>query len=248
MKQKKKITCIVPARLESTRFKNKVLETLAGKPILQWIYESATESELFDDIYFAVDAKVTKELAESFGAKAILTSVDHPSGTDRIIEVKESLNLDADIFVNWQADEPFIKKPLLQDLLQSVDEDSDLWTLKKRIEDPIDLEDSSVVKVVTDQTGKALYFSRHCIPYFQNDVNVPIYKHLGIYAYSKKALSLIKELRPCDLEKAESLEQLRFLYHGLKIKVHETKHETFGIDLKEHLLLAEKMVQDLSVT
>ncbi|MCH9631190.1 MAG: 3-deoxy-manno-octulosonate cytidylyltransferase [Chlamydiia bacterium] len=242
MYKNKKIACIIPARLASSRFKEKVLKHLGSKPILQWIYESAKESELFDCIVFAVDAVQTKDLVESFGGTALMTSVSCLTGTDRLIEAKDNYQIEADVFVNWQADEPFIKKPLLLDLLQSVDTDADVWTLKKEIQDVTKLEDPSIVKVVTGKDDKALYFSRHSIPYPQNEVGLPFFKHLGIYAYTSDALDKIKTLTPCLLEKAESLEQLRFLYHGLKMKVHTTEHESLGIDLEEHLELAKQQV------
>ena len=248
MYKNKKIACIIPARLGSSRFKEKVLKHLGKKPILQWIYESAKESKLFDHIIFAVDAKQTKELVESFGGKALMTSVSCLTGTDRLIEVKNTYNIEADVFVNWQADEPFIKKPLLLDLLQSIDTGADVWTLKKEIKDLSTLEDPAVVKVVTGSFDRALYFSRHSIPYVQNEVDLPIYKHLGIYAYTSDALDRIQSLEPCELEKAESLEQLRFLYHGLKITVHTTEHESLGIDLEEHLQLAERVLLEQDVT
>lgn len=248
MYKSKKIVCIVPARLGSSRFKEKVLKNLGGKPILQWIYEAAVASEMFDEILFAVDAIQTKNLVESFHATALMTSLSCLTGTDRLIEVKNNYEVDADVFVNWQADEPFVKKDLLKDLLQSIEDQSDVWTLKKKLEDVSKWEDPSIVKVVTDQEDRALYFSRRCIPYFQNEIDLPVYKHLGMYAYTSDALDKIQKLRPCKLERAESLEQLRFLYHGLKITVHTTEHESLGIDLEEHLLHAERLLLDRNPT
>lgn len=238
----KNVACVIPARLASTRFPEKVLKSLAGKPLLQWVYEAAKETEIFDQIYIAVDAEKTSLLAKSFGGKTLMTNPECLTGTDRIIEAKERYALKADVWVNWQADEPFINKQIIQDLLQSIDKEGDVWTLRKEISKQEEKEDHSVVKVVTGDQDRALYFSRYCIPFRQKELNMPIYKHIGIYAFSDKALLQIGKLKSCLLEQTESLEQLRFLYYGLVIKAHETRHETLGIDFKEHLELAEKLL------
>lgn len=242
MHKGKKVACVIPARLESTRFPRKVLKYLAGKPLLQWVYEAAVHCDLFDEICFAVDAKETQDLVMSFGAKALMTSVSCLNGTERLIEVKERYRIDADVWVNWQADEPFIEKAMILDLLQSIDKDHDVWTLRKKIEDPHEIEDTSVVKVVVNHVEEALYFSRYSIPFYRNTQTGDKYKHIGIYAFTSEALDKIKVLQPCPLELAESLEQLRFLYFGMKIATHETKYQTLGIDLQEHLEIAELKV------
>lgn len=239
---------MIPARLKSSRLPYKVLKTLGGKPLLQWVFEAACACEMFDEIVVAVDAVETKELVQSFGARVLMTSEGCLNGTERLIEVKHHHGVTGDIFVNWQADEPFIGKPIMLDLLQSIDqEDIDVWTLKSLIQDSKELEDPNVVKVVVDWKDSALYFSRYSIPYSRDNLLPTRYKHIGIYAYTGAALDLIAHLLPCELEKAESLEQLRFLYHGMKIKAHTTEHSTMGIDLQEHLDLAEAMLQAASI-
>jgi len=161
------------------------------------------------------------------------------SGTDRLIELQKTQKMQGDIWVNWQGDEPFIHKEMIGDLLQSTDQDCDIWTLKKEIKKELDIEDPNVVKVVTDFHNKALYFSRSPIPYDRDGLDdVTCYKHIGIYAYTGKALEKISNLKESSLERSEGLEQLRFLENGMKIEVHETSFETQGIDVPEDLAKA----------
>ncbi len=242
MYRKKKIACVIPARLASTRFPQKMLASLSGKPLVQWVWEAALACPHFDERLFAVDSEEVKNLVESFGAKAVMTSVECQSGTDRLIEIQQNMN--ADIWVNWQGDEPFIGTGMIEDLLQSCDdENQDVWTLKSLLKE--NFSDPSVVKVVTDRAGRALYFSRSQIPHGDN---VVVYKHVGLYAYSDTALQRISYLEQTTLEKAENLEQLRFLESGLYIQVHKTNHSTVGIDLPEHLAHAERVLQRIGVS
>jgi len=240
----KKIICVVPARLHSSRLPYKVLKTLGGKPLLQRVFEAASKCALFDEIVFAVDAEQTKTLVESFGARALMTSQTCPNGTMRMIEAKDLYGIQGDVWVNWQADEPFITKSLILDLLQSIhDMCSDIWTLRSVIHERAELEDPNVVKVVTGLGDRALYFSRFPIPYSRDNAPCTWYKHIGIYAFTTKALETIATLPSCELERIESLEQLRFLYHGMQVIAHTTSCKTLGIDLQEHLDLAETLVQ-----
>lgn len=240
MHKGKHIVCVVPARLHSSRFPKKVLKSLGGKPLLQWVYEGACACDLFDEIVFAVDALETQQLVESFGAVALMTSEQCLNGTERMIEVKKKYSIQGDIWVNWQGDEPLIKPPLILDLLQSIDvAQRDVWTLRKHITEIHELQDPNVVKVVVDHKDRALYFSRHAIPYSRNDASNMWYKHIGIYAFTTEALDTIAQLSPCPLETSEALEQLRFLYYGMQIAAHETLSTTIGIDLPEHLAWAE---------
>ena len=237
----KKIVCIIPARLASTRFPRKVLSFLGKIPLLQRVYQAALSCSFFDEVVIAVDDIETLKLTSSFNAKAVMTSTLHQNGTERLIEVKNKHHIEADIYVNWQADEPFICSKMIEDLLQSCDEPSDVWTLRKKITDHKEILDPTVVKVIVNQQEQALYFSRSPIPFNRDkELDVNYYKHIGLYAYSSKALDEIQTFKSCEIEKAESLEQLRFLYHGLTIKVHETEYQTLGIDLPIHLEEAEK--------
>ncbi len=242
----KKIACVIPARLRSTRFPKKMLCNLRGKPLLQWVWEAAKAIPVFDEVVIAVDAEETAQLVADFGGKCLMTSEHCPSGSDRLAEIFSRGLLDADIWVNWQGDEPFICEQMIADLLQSCDDDeSDLWTLKKKIMDPEEANNPHFAKVACDRHGFAMYFSRSQIPFYRDISDFPkkeLYKHVGLYAYTRKALKKILNLAPCPLEIAEQLEQLRFLYNNLRIRVHETEYEVFGIDLPEHLAKAETHV------
>jgi len=243
-----KIVCIIPARLESTRFPRKILKNLAGKPILQWSWEAASRVGKFDSVVFAIDAQETAELIESFGGSYIMTSKDCASGTDRLVELSRQGKIEADIWVNWQADEPFISGDMIGRLLSTCDErDADVWTLKKRIKSEKDVMSPNIVKLVCDVNDYALYFSRSAIPFYRDEQERVFYKHIGLYAYTSEALKKISLLRESDLEIAERLEHLRFLQYGLKIKVHETNEEVVGIDTREDLLRAEEFVKNRSL-
>ena len=239
----KKVVCVIPARLKSTRFPRKMLAKLKNKPLLQWVWEKACSVSLFDEVVFAIDAQETADLIGQFSDNYYMTSESCPSGTDRLVELWRRKLISADIWVNWQGDEPFITEQMIDDLLQSCAEDgSDLWTLKKRIVNLEEALNPHIAKVVCDHEGYALYFSRSQIPFYRDPIEEGekiFYKHVGLYAYSEGALNKISHLDPCQIEKAEQLEQLRFLYHNLKIRVHETEREVFGIDLPEHLAKAE---------
>jgi 3-deoxy-manno-octulosonate cytidylyltransferase (CMP-KDO synthetase) len=242
----KKVVCIIPARLNSSRFPRKILASLSGKPLIQWVWEAAIKISFFDEVVFAIDSYETAQVIENFGGKYHMTSVDCIAATDRLVELQKSGLVKADIWVNWQADEPFVSEKILRDLLfYPRNERADVWTLKTRIYNASQIKDLNCTKVVCDSEGFALYFSRSPIPCHQK-LQIPegkYYKHIGLYAYSEKALEKIDSIESCELEKAESLEQLRFLFHGMKIQVNETKEETIGIDLPEHLAYAEEYLQ-----
>ncbi len=245
MIENKKVVCVIPARLKSSRFPRKILALLGEKPLIQWVWESAIKIPFFDEVVFAIDSEETAEVIQGFGGKYYMTSIDCEVGTDRLVELQSRGLVQGDIWVNWQADEPFISEKMLSDLLISFGSDeADVWTLKTQIVDEEQIKDPNLPKVVCDAKGFALYFSRSPIPYYRNlEGNEKKYfKHIGLYAYSKEALEHISRMEPCLLAKAESLEQLRFLSHGLKIRVNETAEETIGIDLPEHLTAAEQYI------
>ncbi|MCF7799545.1 3-deoxy-manno-octulosonate cytidylyltransferase [Candidatus Babeliales bacterium] len=237
MLQNKKIACVIPARLGSTRFAEKMLKSILDKPILQWVWQAANSIEFFDDIIIGTDSKKIADLVQSFGGKYIMTSQDCASGTDRVIEVMKSEKINADIWVNWQGDEPFITKSMISCLLQDCNDcNVDLWSLRKKIIKSQDINSSNIAKVVCDNNNFALYFSRSTIPFYRdsNENNI-YYKHVGIYAFTTQALHKISNLEQSDLEMAEKLEQLRFLQNGLCIKMHETNEEVIGIDTVQDL-------------
>ena len=244
----KKIACIIPARLNSTRLPEKVLLNLAGKPILQWVWDAARRTTFFSDIVFAIDSEKTARLIDGFGGRYLMTSQNCKTGTDRLIEVVHLGEIEADVFLNWQADEPFISPQMIQALLQTCDSaESDNWTLKKRIVEREDINDPNVVKVVCDIDNFALYFSRSLIPYYRNnDVGKVYYKHIGLYAYKVSALRKIAKIGHSYLEEAESLEQLRFLHHKISIQVHETDTDVIGINTLDDLNRAAQIISKSS--
>ena len=194
---------------------------------------------------FAIDSVETARVIEGFGGEYEMTSVRCRNGTERLIELQEHRRISADIWVNWQADEPFLSEAMLRQLLETCDRGKiDVWTLRKRIIEPEDIGSPHVVKVVCDEAGRALYFSRLPIPHYPQGVDEKIYyKHCGLYAYTDAALAKIATLSPSYLAEAERLEQLTFLAHGLSIFVQETEHEMLGVDLPEHLAAAERRLR-----
>jgi 3-deoxy-D-manno-octulosonate cytidylyltransferase len=235
------VICVIPARLASTRFPRKMVAPLGGKPLIQWTYEAAKRISCFREVVIAVDTEELQELAQNFGARALMTSTTCQSGTERLIELVERNELEADVLVNWQGDEPFVSPEMIEDLLQTAGEDGySIWTLSKEMEEE---ESPHLVKIVSNHAGEALYFSRSPIPYFRNAMKKSYWKHIGIYAYTPEALRKISSLPHSYLEEAEQLEQLRFLQGGLKIRVHKTRQEFWGIDIPEDLERAKLLLR-----
>lgn len=246
MASKKRIVCVIPARLASQRFPRKVLSSLCGQPLLKWVWAAATKIHCFDDVVFAVDSLEAADLITSFGGRYIMTSLDHATGTDRLIEVVKKGWMKGDLWVNWQADEPFISQQMIHDLLQGWEKASiDVLTLKKRILQESDISSSNTVKVVCRRDGSALYFSRSPIPHYREAVvgQKKYYKHVGIYAYKTDALLQIGSMKQGFLESCERLEQLRFLEYGLTIGVNETNQEMLDINAPEDLERAEFFIK-----
>lgn len=237
-----KISCIIPARLGSKRFPKKILAKLNGKPLLQWVWEAANQIPYFDSVYIAVDSAETEAVVKSFGGLSIMTSLNCRNGTMRLCEAVSKKQIAADIFVNWQADEPFLDKKMIEDLLNNIDTDeADIWTLKKKITSKKKILSPHCVKVVCDKLNYALYFSRNPIPFSTNPRTL-YYQHIGLYAYSSFIVSRLPTLKISALTEAEQLEQLDFLYHRIKIRVHPTQFESLGIDTPEQLEEAEDLL------
>lgn len=245
--------CIIPARYSSTRFPGKVLAYLHGKHVIQHVYERAKRSKLIDEVFVATDDRKIYEAVEAFGGKAIMTSERHPSGTDRIFEAIDKLiqygyNLKNDsIIINLQGDEPLIRIEMIDELVGLMKEGSDfIGTLVRKIEREEDFKNPNIVKVVFDSNGYALYFSRSPIPFNRQKFITgysPVefmYKHIGIYGYRLEILRKFVSLPQSTLEQIESLEQLRALENGIKIKVRITEYDSFGIDTPEDLEVAER--------
>ena len=231
-----KVLCVIPARYASTRLPGKPLSLIAGKPMIQHVYERACQAQRPDEVVVATDNELVEQAVNAFGGKAMMTSPDHPSGTDRLAEV--ALNYpDVDVIVNVQGDEPMIPPAVIDDLAACFDADPELnmATMKVRMQEE-EYDDPSAVKVVTDQSGYALYFSRSLMPYPRNKpADYKVFKHVGIYAYRRDFLLKYAALNPTPLERAESLEQLRALENGYKIKVLESDFQGIGVDTPEDL-------------
>ncbi|MEA3560221.1 MAG: 3-deoxy-manno-octulosonate cytidylyltransferase [Candidatus Omnitrophota bacterium] len=236
---------VIPARYESSRFPGKVLANISGRTMIQWVWEAAKKAHLLEDLIIATDDERVVKAAEVFGGKVILTSKGHLSGADRICELVNPL--DVKVIVNIQGDEPLIRPVMIDDLASVlINEPSiQMVTLKHRIEDKNQLNDPNIVKVVTDKNNFALYFSRSSIPYFSNAQQPAhnTYKHIGMYAYTKDFLFTFANLIPSFLEKMESLEQLRALEHGYRIKVIETKYDSISVDTPRDLEEVRKRLQ-----
>lgn len=237
-----KTIAYVPARLQSTRFPEKILKPLFGKPLMVWSYENAAESNLFDEVILLADDERTVELARSYHLNVLLTSKKPQSGTQRIIEAIENGAPRADKIVNVQADEPIIHREMFSSLLSGSGVGPRIWTLKKKIETKEELNESNVVKVITNVDGEALYFSRSCIPFDRDNKGGDYYRHIGLYAYTFEALEKLQILSPCSLEQREMLEQLTPLYYKIPIQVMETNHVCHGVDTPEDLKKVESML------
>jgi len=229
---------IIPARYSSVRFEGKVLAKILGKPMIQHVWERAKQALLLDDLIIACDNELVANAAREFGAKVIMTSKGHLSGTDRISEVINPL--DVKIVINIQGDEPLIHPTMIDGVARVLLENSSICmsTVMKKIEDPEVLSDPNVVKVVVDKNNFALYFSRSAIPFHavNSEIKNPVYyKHIGLYGYTKDFLFTYRNLPVSNLEKIERLEQLRVLEEGFRIKVIETKFDTIGVDTPEDL-------------
>lgn len=236
---------VIPARWGSTRFEGKVLALINGKPMIEHVWQRAGQSRLLNEIIIACDDARILKVAQEFGAKAVLTSADHPSGTDRIAEA--IANFPAEIIVNIQGDEPLIEHSVIDNLVTALHNDSSclMATAIKIIQSKAELDNPNVVKAVVDTSGNALYFSRSVIPYDRDNAGferLKYYKHLGIYAYRRNFLLKFKDMPKSLLEKAENLEQLRALEAGVKIKTVVTDVETVGVDTPEDLARVQKIL------
>ena len=246
-----KFIAVIPARYASTRFPGKPLASLGGKTVIERVYEQV--SKVIDEVYVATDDERIRQTVEGFGGKAVMTSPDHKSGTDRIEEAVEIIGTDADVVVNVQGDEPFIHESQIRTVCECFnDEATQIATLGKpfgRTPSDIDaIENPNSPKIAVSKNGYALYFSRSVIPFCRGKQreswpeSFPYLKHIGLYAYRREVLHEVTLLPQGELEKAESLEQLRWLENGYKIKVGTTDIETVGIDTPEDLAKAETIL------
>ena len=241
-----KITAVIPARYASTRFPAKALADIMGKPMIQHVFERTARARLVSEVLVATDDERIAAVVRGFGGRAEMTAVDHETGTDRLAEVAR--RIDADIIVNVQGDEPLIDPDTIDLAIQPLvaDPNLEMGTLKARIRTLHDFLSPNVVKVVTDQQGNALYFSRSPLPNFRDKWNdlkdeafasgrLLCYKHIGLYVYRRPFLIAYAGLAPTPLEQAEKLEQLRALENGYRIRVVETPHDSIGVDVPSDL-------------
>ncbi len=233
-----RILGVIPARFASSRFPGKALASLAGKPMIQHVWERAQQSRyLQQNLVVATDDERIADAVRGFGGRVRMTRADHPSGTDRLAEVASSEP--ASLYVNIQGDEPLIDPEAIDAAILSAygDESVSMGTLKKTIVDPTDVVNTNVVKVVTNLLGDAIYFSRCPIPYERDGRSaMPLYaKHIGLYVYRRDFLLAYPDLEIGPLERAECLEQLRALENGYKIRVVPTEYESLGVDTPEDL-------------
>jgi 3-deoxy-manno-octulosonate cytidylyltransferase (CMP-KDO synthetase) len=236
-----KAIAVIPARLASTRLERKMLHAIAGEPLLAHVYRAVCSCRSLNQVVIATDSEEILALSRKNGWNATMTSVNHRSGTERVQEVSNTIA--ADVYVNVQGDEPLTRTEHVEALLRVMEDNSvRVGTLKTRAAEE-DAHNPSAVKVVTDASGRALYFSRATIP-FDRDAGAPIYyKHLGFYAYRKSALDQFVSMPESSLEKAERLEQLRFLENGIPIFVAETPYDSIGVDTKEDAERVEEILK-----
>ncbi len=233
----KKIIAVIPSRYESSRFPGKPLALICGKPMIQHVYERVSSVQQICDVYVATDDKRIFDCVESFGGKAVMTGQCN-CGTDRVYQA--SKDMDCDIVLNIQGDEPTIKVEMIEDLISAFrDDEVQFATLKKKFENGEDYFATNAVKVITDINGDAIYFSRYAIPFNRDNREISCYKHIGVYGYTKGFLKKYVSLPQSSLEVAESLEQLRAIENGYKIRVIETKYNSIGVDLSEDIKRVE---------
>ena len=238
------IVAVIPARYAATRFPGKLMQMLGNKTIIRHVYDNAVATTLFNDVFVVTDSDIIYKEIKSNGGIAIMSNKEHESGSDRIAEAVATMNVD--VIINVQGDEPFIKKEPLEKLVRLFEDPAvQVASLMRKISKE-EAENSNNVKVVTDKSGYALYFSRSMIPYLRDkEMNAEIYLHIGVYAYKKDALIKFTQWPQSILEKTEKLEQLRYLENGIRIKMTETDYNNVAIDTPEDLEKAKSMFNSL---
>ncbi|MBO0910149.1 MAG: 3-deoxy-manno-octulosonate cytidylyltransferase [Acidobacteria bacterium] len=228
-----KIVAVIPARLASTRLPRKMLREIHGKPLVMWVHDAVRSSPLVEDVIIATDSEEIRSACRQFRSNVLMTSEKHQSGSERVHEVSQSVA--ADVYINVQGDEPMVRASHLETLAELMtDSRIQVGTLKTPAR-PEDIRNPGAVKVVTDAGDHALYFSRSTIPHDRDNSRPKYFKHLGIYAYRKPALDEFVRWPESPLERAERLEQLRFLENGIPVSVRETAFDSIGVDTEEDL-------------
>jgi 3-deoxy-manno-octulosonate cytidylyltransferase (CMP-KDO synthetase) len=255
-----KIVAVIPARYQSSRLPGKPLAEIAGEPMIRWVYERARKAQFIDEVWVATDDERIYKVVKNFGGNAQMTSSEHQSGTDRIAEIVR--HVDWDLVINVQGDEPLIDPDMIDEVILCFKNNPSVYmgTLKREIKTTNEVLNPNVVKVVTDNKGYALYFSRSPLPFLRTlwntiqeiehaPLSFPIFKHIGLYGYTRDFLLHFASLKPTPLEKIEHLEQLRALEHGYKIKVGITEKDSLGVDHLDDLQQVRTLVkqQGLSI-
>lgn len=237
-----KILCIIPSRIQSTRLPRKPLLPIQGKPMVQWTYENAKRCQSLTEVIVATDSDEIADVITTIGGKVAMTDPALPTGSERVAAVAEQY-ADMDVIINLQGDEPFIKPQMIQQLiLPYLSGESPAMTTLAYPLDQSKYHSPGSVKVITDLQGNAIYFSRSPIPFYRTEQQAPVYHHIGIYAFRYDFLMLYKKLPPTPLEKTESLEQLRVLEHGYKIRICLTADKTLEINTPEEYHAAQQFV------
>jgi 3-deoxy-manno-octulosonate cytidylyltransferase (CMP-KDO synthetase) len=237
-----KVIAVIPARLASTRLPRKMLREIHGRPLVVWVYQAVLASSALDDVIVATDSEEILEVCRKHSCNARMTSTKHRSGTERVHEISRSV--DADVYLNVQGDEPMIQAAHIASLVELMqDTNIPVGTLRTPARKE-DIDNPNAVKVVTDLNNRALYFSRSTIPYDRDSLQPRYFKHLGIYAYRKAELERFVTLPESSLERAERLEQLRFLENGIPIYAAETPYDSIGVDTEEDLARVLKIIEN----
>lgn len=238
-----KAVIVIPARIGSTRFPRKVLAPILGKPMIQWVFEGASQSKLATDIVVATDSEEILKTVKGFGGKAIMTPSELPSGTDRVYYAIK--DMDYELIVNLQGDEPLIRGDILDSVISElIATNADIVTPYKTSRNTEEIFDENRVKIVSDSNNYALYFSRSVIPFDREKTGQVIYKiHIGIYGFKKESLAKFVKLKNSELEKTEKLEQLRALEYGMKIKLVEVDYDSIPVDVPEDILKVEEKLK-----
>ena len=240
----RRIIGVIPARYKSSRFPGKPLADICGKPMIWWVYQQCTKVSEFDEICVATDDERITAVCRQYGMNVVMTSSEHPTGSDRVGEV--ALKIKGDLFINVQGDEPLIEPEMIRQVIKIFDDPLVYFgTLKKEITDAEQIRAFSTVKVVTDINDDALYFSRSIIPSnIKDGICAKTYRHIGIYAYTRDFLLKFTKLPRPEIELGEAIEPLRAMYNGYKIRVAETEYESIGVDLPEHINTVIKKIKE----
>lgn len=238
-----KIVCIIPSRIQSTRLPRKPLLPIQGKPMIQWVYENASRYQRLDDLMVATDSDEIAEVVQKIGGKVVMTDPHIQTGSERAAAVAANLN-DADVIINLQGDEPFIRPEILDTLVQPYlnGEMPDMTTVAFPLDEAKKRNDPGAVKVITDLNGNALYFSRAPIPYYRTEHKAPVHHHMGLYGFRRDFLLKFASLPQTPLELTESLEQLRALEHGYRIRVCLSDIKTLEINTQEEYEQAQHYI------